>query len=188
MTGDGSALDNHIDSDMPDTFEGETSDPIFGADGGLVFNWWYSNNGARIAVPGGYKTPFTLPGDTENNDDLHGLGVEFGAETATGQGGDAWWHDAGQLSGDCHGESCLVVGTDHGTALYDGPCWGSYAIYVSDVYTPFYCTETPGTICAISCHPIDSAKRFKIPEREMLENAEVFCNVKCLKMLRFCAT
>lgn len=147
VTGDGSETDNHIHSDMPDTFEGETTDPIFGAEGGLVFNWYYSNNGARIAVPGGYKTPYTLPGESENNDDLHGLGNEYGATTSSGNGSSTqWWHDAGRLSADCHGGSCLVVGTDHGTSFSDGPCWGSYAVYVSEDYTPFLCTETSGII------------------------------------------
>ncbi len=43
------------------------------------------------------------------------------------------------MGADCHGSSCLGVGTDHGTSLYDGPCWGSYAIYVSDSATTFAC-------------------------------------------------
>eukprot|EP01084_Bolivina_argentea_P144492 253495_1 len=146
-TGDGSQSDTHIQADMPTIFEGQNTDPIFGADGGLVFNWWYSNNGARIANPGGYKIPYSLPGTGENNDDLHGLGCEFGANTQNGEGSSEWWHDAAQLSGDCHGGSCFVVGTDHGTALHDGPCtWGNYAIYVSKSAETFTCqgmTLTP---------------------------------------------
>merc|ERR1719428_249249 len=91
-TGDGSAADTHIAADMPASFAGDGTpgDPIFGADGGLVFNWWYSNNGARIAVPGGYKNPYSLPGTGENNDDVHGLGNEFGASTQLGQGSNEW--------------------------------------------------------------------------------------------------
>jgi len=142
-TGDGSVADQHIHSDIPDSFEGQTTDPIFGADGGLAFNWQYSNNGARIAVPGGHYIPYSLPGSGENTDDVHGLGNEYGANTAAGQGSDSWRHDAGRLSGECHGGSCLVVGTDHGSALQDGPCWGSYAIYVSESDTPFRCTADP---------------------------------------------
>jgi len=143
-TGDGTASDTHIASDMPASFNGDglPGDPIFGADGGLVFNWWYSNNGARVAVPGGYKTPYSLPGTGENNDDLHGLGNEFGASTASGGGSPYWWHDAAQIMGDCHGGSCLVVGTDHGSSLSDGPCWGSYAIYVSAELSTFPCQGT----------------------------------------------
>merc|ERR1719428_1920776 len=91
-TGDGSASDTHIASDMPASFNGNgiPGDPIFGANGGLVFNWWYSNNGARIAVPGGYKNPYSLPGTGENNDDVHGLGNEFGASTQSGRGSNEW--------------------------------------------------------------------------------------------------
>merc|ERR1712087_502465 len=91
------------------------------------------------AVPGGCRVPYSLPGEGENNDDVHGLGNEFGANTHLGEGSSAWWHDAAQLSGDCHGGSCKVVGTDHGTALSAGPCWGSYAIYLSNSMTPFEC-------------------------------------------------
>ena len=75
----------------------------------------------------------------ENNNNLHGLGCDFGADTQHGFGNSEWEHDAGQLSDDCHGVSCNVVGTDHGTMLDDGPCWGSYAIYVSDGAQFFDC-------------------------------------------------
>merc|ERR1719220_2530610 len=114
--------------------------PFFGVpDGGLVFNWWYSNNGARIANPAGYKNPYALPGTGENNDDVHGLGNEFGANTEGGEGSDSYWHDAAELSGDCHGGSCKVVGTDRGGSMPSGPCWGSYAIYVSTSANAFVC-------------------------------------------------
>ena len=136
-TGDGSIHDTHIHADMPAT--GEDTDPIFGADGGLVMNWVYSNNGARVAVPGGYKVPYTLPGAGENNDDLHGLGNEFGANAYPGSSD--WRHDVAMLSADCHGGSCPMVGTDHGSSLNDGPCWGSYAVFVSQSATEFECQE-----------------------------------------------
>ena len=142
-TGDGTINDNHISSYIPTTAEGLNStwkDPIFGANGGLVFNWYYSNNGARIAVTGGYKIPYTLPGAGENNDDLHGLGNEFGANTAAGGGSGAWWHDAAMIGPDCHGSSCKAVGTDHGNSLRgNGNCWGSYAIFISEKATNFNC-------------------------------------------------
>ncbi|CAK0896945.1 unnamed protein product [Prorocentrum cordatum] len=142
-TGDGSASDTHIASDMPSSFSGDGTpgDPIFGADGGLVFNWWYSNNGARVAVPGGYKTPYSLPGTGTNNDDLHGLGNEFGAGTQAGGGSGTWWHDAAKIQGDCHGTSCQVLGSDHGSAWgsTNFGCWGSYAIYVSAALSTFPC-------------------------------------------------
>ena len=31
-----------------------------------------------------------------------------------------WWHDASVLQNDCHGETCVVQGTDHGTELASG--------------------------------------------------------------------
>ena len=40
---------NHI-SNLKITTRGGGKDPIFGFDGGLPFNWWYSNNGARIVL------------------------------------------------------------------------------------------------------------------------------------------
>jgi len=139
-TGDGSQSDTHINAYLPSSFEGSNTDPIFGVpDGGLVFNWWYSNNGARIANPAGYKNPYALPGTGENNDDVHGLGNEFGANTEGGEGSDSYWHDAAELSGDCHGGSCKVVGTDRGGSMPSGPCWGSYAIYVSTSANAFVC-------------------------------------------------
>ena len=142
VTGDGKQDDNHISSDIPNDFNGlsgDWKDPIFGAEGGLAFNWYYSNNGARIAVPGGYKIPYSLPGTGENNDDVHGLGNEFGANTNSGKGSGQWWHDVGKIGPDCHGGSCAVVGSDHGSSLRNGDCWGSYAVFVSEKLRSFDC-------------------------------------------------
>ena len=50
-TGDGSEDDNHISSDIPDSADGlngEWKDTIFGAEGGLVFNWYYGDKGLFI--------------------------------------------------------------------------------------------------------------------------------------------
>jgi hypothetical protein len=140
VTGDGSINDQHIHADIPDSATGLTQDPIFGAEGGLVFNWVYSNNGARIAVPGGYINPYSLPGNS-NTDDLHGLGNELGAATSVGSGSSGWWHDAAPLQEDCDATSCLVLGTDHGTSLSDGDCWGGvgYSIYLSKEATSLQC-------------------------------------------------
>ena len=147
VTGDGTANDNHIAIDLPENpadvegWLGSWQDPIFGANGGLVFNWYYSNNGVRIAVTGGHLVrPYSLPGVNENSDDLHGLGNEFGAQTVKGEGSTQWWHDVGKIGPDCSGTSCQIVGTDHGTQWgSDGSCWGSYAIYVSQYATEFKC-------------------------------------------------
>jgi len=101
------------------------ADPIFGVDGELAFNWWYSNNGARLALDGGH-----LSCQDCNDDDTHGFGNEFGANTQNGQGSDAWTHDVANVQGDCHGGSCKIQGTDHGSHMESGPVYGQYAIYV----------------------------------------------------------
>jgi hypothetical protein len=45
-------------------------DPIFGAEGDLVFNWFFANNGARIALTSAF-----LSQTDANDDDTHGLGA-----------------------------------------------------------------------------------------------------------------
>ena len=142
VTGDGSVNDHHISSDIPQIAEissGTWKDPIFGAGGGLVFNWYYGDNGARIAIPGGYKIPFTLPSTGDNGDDLHGLGNEYGAKTVNGEGSQFYWHDVAKIGPDCHGTNCPVIGADHGTILSSTSCWGSYAIFVSKDASSFTC-------------------------------------------------
>ena len=124
------------------------NDPIFGDDGDLAFNWWYSNNGARIVVDNG-----KLSAAGTNDDDTHGIGNEFGAGTNSGGyaqpvNSASWWHDvAGQRTRtpDCHGTSCKVQGTDHGSA------WGStnYAVYGS--YAIYVSTEDSTEVPDISC-------------------------------------
>jgi len=101
------------------------SDPIFGVDGELAFNWWYSNNGARIALSGGHLSD---PG--ANDDGTHGLGNELGGYTRSGHGSDAWTHDVANVQGYCHGGTCKIQGTDHGYYLSSGPVYGQYAIYI----------------------------------------------------------
>ena len=78
---------------------GSTTDPIFATKGKLMLNWWYSNNGARLALEDGSHFKGLLK-DVSctgcNDDDVHGLGNEFGANTKGGQGSTSWWHDAAQ--------------------------------------------------------------------------------------------
>ena len=143
VTGDGGINDTHIASDIPTSangLSGTWKDPIFGADGGLVFNWYYGNNGVRIGVPGGRYTPYILPEKHENTDDFHGLGNEFEGQTATAKVSTGkWWHDAAKIGPKCFGVSCQMIGTDHGVKLKSEACWGSYAIYVSQDATTFIC-------------------------------------------------
>jgi hypothetical protein len=129
----------HISADLPNHVE--SNDPIFGGNGGLIFNWWYSNNGVRIGLTDGYKVKYSLPRTNENNDDLHGLGNEYGANTHAGRGSSAWWHDAAPLQGDCHGGSCSVIGSDHGTHLRTKVQLSSYdyAVFLSTTSRSFEC-------------------------------------------------
>ena len=143
VTGDGSANDTDLASDIPssaDGLSGTWRDPIFGSDGGLVFNWYYSNNGVRIGVPQSFHTPNTLPGIGDSRDNFHGLGNTFSGSTISGESdASAWWHDVAKIGPDCHGGECQIVGTDHGTGPTSGNCWGSYAIYVSQDSREFTC-------------------------------------------------
>ena len=38
-------------------------DPIFSLPGNLAINWWYDNNGARIALTGGHLSRLETPGN-----------------------------------------------------------------------------------------------------------------------------
>jgi len=107
-------------------------DPIFGIGGDLAFNWWYSNNGARICLDEGH-----LSGINQNDDDTHGIGNEFGADTENGRGSEKWWHDVANVQSNCHGGSCEVQGTDHGSSLKDGEMLGQYAIFISEKMSKF---------------------------------------------------
>jgi len=112
-------------------------DPIFSVGDDLVVNFWHSNNGARIAMnrpeqAGGMPLSAQCTGC--NTDDLHGLGNEFGAGTSAGAGSSSWWHDASVIQPDCHGSSCHIQGTDHGSAWGSrvGPTLGSYAVWIGN--------------------------------------------------------
>jgi len=129
----------YIDSYLSASMAAKDKDPIFGVDdGALTFNWWYSDNGARIANS---KTYYAggLPAANMNDDSYHGLGGEFGASTQNGDSGTKWWHDVGVYQGKCYGNDCSIQGTDHGTSFTDGTMYGQYAIYVSDEAEAFPC-------------------------------------------------
>jgi len=124
---------------VSDSMQGKDQDPITGkAGGGLVFNWWYSNNGARIATTKAHWSG-TLSGEDQNDDDTHGLGNELGADTRAGQGSSQWWHDVANLQGDSHGGDVIIQGVDHGTDLHDHPLLGQYAVFVSQTKGKFPC-------------------------------------------------
>ncbi|CAE7225560.1 unnamed protein product [Symbiodinium pilosum] len=128
---------------MKPGMSGSATDPIFATKGKLMTNWWYSNNGARIALEDGSHYKGLLPQvspENRNDDDVHGLGNEFGANTKGGQGSPSWWHDAAQkMTGDCHGGNCKMIGKDHGTSLSDGDYYGNYAVYLTSDDKAFPC-------------------------------------------------
>ena len=131
------------------------NDPFFGVGADIVANWWYSNNGARLAMDKpetGGGEPLSAVCEDCNNDAIHGLGNEFGGHTHSGgyaqaTGPTTWWHDASVIQ-PLH--SSTVQGTDHGTSLSDGTKLGNYAIYVSanayDAPAPVICALRPRSL------------------------------------------
>jgi len=118
---------------------GAAEDPLTGREGGgLVFNWWYKNNGCRIATTKAHHSG-TLSAASTDDDATHGLGNELVANTAAGEGSSAWWHDVANMQGSETGGSVKIQGTDHGSSLSDGTMLGQYAIFVSAVETQFPC-------------------------------------------------
>jgi len=131
---------NYTYSYVSKTMEGRDMDPIFTVDGGLVFNWWYSNNGARIGNSGAYKNG-GLPGKTVNDDGFRGLGNEYKGKTENGLGSLTWWFDVGLYMKNwvTSWNKKSAQGTDHGTSMYNGKLYGQYAVYTSDEADKFLC-------------------------------------------------
>ena len=94
-------------------------------------NWWYSNNGVRIALTGSH-----LSDASSNDENTHGLGNHLCFSISTGQPtGPSCAHEISNIQ-DCRFPSCpsknvIVQGRDHGTDYKSGPVYGNYAIYVS---------------------------------------------------------
>jgi len=129
----------HIYSYISPSMAAKDKDPIFAVDdGALTFNWWYSNNGARIANSKTYYTD-GLPAETTSNNNYQGLGGELGADTKNGAQSTNWWYDVAVYQGKCAGINCAIQGTDHGTSFKDGTMYGQYAIYISDEAEGFPC-------------------------------------------------
>jgi len=132
--------DNYTFSYVPDSLKGRDKDPIFAVDGGIVFNWWYSNNGARIGNSGAY-TKGGLPEKNINDDGFRGLGNEYGARTEGGLGSSKWWFDVGLYIKKWQSSwwPKSAQGKDHGTSIKDGILYGQYALYTSDEADKFLC-------------------------------------------------
>jgi len=128
--------DNYIYNYISDGMKGKDKDPIFAFDGGLVFNWWYYNNGVRIGNSGAYAKG-GLPGETINDDGFRGLGNEYKANTKAGQASTGCWFDVGLIGPTSFKET--AQGSDHGTSMKDGILYGHYAVYTSDDADKFPC-------------------------------------------------
>ena len=108
-----------------------SDDPIFSVGGDLAINWWYGNNGARIALTGGH-----LSAENIDDDNTHGLGNHFSVNGITGKIDDPGnEHEISNIQ-DCPYPFCptlnvKIQGTDHGDHFKSGPVYGNYALYVS---------------------------------------------------------
>ena len=117
---------------MVQNMANNNDDPIFSIPGDLAINWWYSNNGARIALTGGNLSPAN-----KADGNTRGLGNHFNMVVKTGiSNSDSEKHEISNIH-DCPYPSCpiskmKIQGTDHGGDLTSGPVYGNYAIYVSN--------------------------------------------------------
>lgn len=118
------------------------NDPIFNVTGDLAMNWWYYNNGARIALDGGY-----LSSENSNDENTHGLGIHACANCKTGieERPDCRLEISNIQN--CSFPACpekerKVQGRDHGSDYTSGPVYGGYAVYVSKNIVEFPTSQT----------------------------------------------
>jgi len=115
-------LDNYTYSYISRRVLEVENDPFFSADGGLVFNLRWSDNGVRIGNRG---WPSTL-----KSDNFQGLGNTFNINYKS------VWHDVGDK---CR-QRCRTQGTDRGN---DNPgesrLYAHYAVFISDAGETFPC-------------------------------------------------
>ena len=116
---------------MVENMANNNDDPIFSLPGDLAINWWYHDNGARIALTGGHLSQPNI-----DDDSTHGLGNNFWVKRKTGISiTENWKHEIANIqncpSPACHRSKVKIQGTDHGSGLKSGPVYGNYAIYVS---------------------------------------------------------
>ena len=110
----------------------KADDPIFSIPGDIAINWWYSNNGCRMALNGGH-----LSEKSDNDDNTHGFGNHFSMGTPLNSEKDnpIYKHEISNIQ-NCPRETCdtknvKLQGSDHGKAFSSGPVYGNYAIFVS---------------------------------------------------------
>lgn len=168
---------NHsIHSFISDSIKDKENDPIFSVDGGLVFNWHFGNNGVRI---GNSKTWHKdgLPAEGDSQDDYHGIGNDFAGEPKRGIGSSSWWHDVSLKQAACHGSSCAVQGTDHGTSLSSGKLYGQYAIYISDEAEKIPCKDFRLQVSIYDPEIVDDFERIDQAETGYLNYEELVFDI-----------
>ena len=108
-------------------------DPIFSVSGDIAMNWWFHDNGVRIALTGGH-----LSDENDNDQNTHGLGIHARLKNAKKAEADDRTSTI-EISNiqDCPFPECpaakqKVQGKNHGTRFKSGPVYGNYAIYVSN--------------------------------------------------------
>ena len=114
-------------------------DPIFSVSGDIAMNWWYGDNGVRIALDGGH-----LSEEAVNDDNTHGLGSHLAVDGKNGVDKHEQYKIEISNIQDCPFFNCdskqlKVQGKSHGGAsqLESVPVYGNYAIYVSQNATMF---------------------------------------------------
>lgn len=114
-------------------------DPIFSVSGDIAMNWWYADNGVRIALDGGH-----LSNEDVNDDNTHGLGNHLAVNGKNGvEGEEEYKIEISNIQDcpffDCDSKKLKVQGKNHGGAseLESVPIYGNYAIYVSQNATMF---------------------------------------------------
>ena len=116
---------------MVENMAHNNDDPIFSLPGDLAINWWYENNGARIALTGGHLSLANV-----DDDNTHGLGNHFAVNGKTGTSLNVdLKHEISNIQNcsypTCPSSKVKIQGTDHGRRVKSGPVYGNYAIYVS---------------------------------------------------------
>jgi len=136
----GGPIQTYLDPAAAPRIEEAGEDPVFGVGGDLALNWWYAENGCRVALTGGH-----LSGREDDDDNTHGLGNNYAinGRTAQSDGHNTWeWqHEIANIQ-DCPQWTCnrvQVQGSDHGYGhkLISTPPLGQYAIYVSETASKF---------------------------------------------------
>lgn len=122
-------------------------DPIFSVSGDIAMNWWFYDNGVRIALTGGH-----LSDENDNDQNTHGLGIHARLKNAKKAEADDRTSTI-EISNiqDCPFPECPAVkqkvqGKNHGTRFKSGPVYGNYAIYVSNSTAKFPTDKNLGLV------------------------------------------